>query len=119
MSLTLSARNTILPLILPGTVYVALHTSNPGDTASANEVSDSSYARQPATFTINTDSGLAVSNETLTFSLAASHTITHISLWSAATGGTAVESQTLTSAVSVTDGTFIIGAGNITLGGVA
>lgn len=119
MSLTLSARNTVLPIILPGTVYIALHTSNPGDTASANEVADGSYVRQPVTFTIDTGTGTAVSDDTLTYELAATHTITHISIWSSASGGTAVESQPLTVPVTVTNGSFIIAAGNITLGGVA
>lgn len=119
MGLTLSARNTVLPILLPGTVYIALHTSNPGDTATASEVVDASYARQAATFTINTGTGTAATSAALTYTLAASHTITHISMWSAATGGTAVESQPLTAPVNVTGGTFIIAAGNITLGGVA
>lgn len=119
MSLTLSARNTILPVLLPGTVYIGLHTGNPGDTAAANEVASGSYSRQAATFTINTGTGTAISNETLNFNLSAAMTITHISMWSAATGGTALEKQPLSAPVAVTSGTFTIAAGDITLGGAS
>lgn len=119
MSLTLSARNTVLPLLLSGTVYIALHTANPGDTAAANEVTDASYARQAATFSVNTGTGTAISNETLNFHFAAAATVTHVSMWSAATGGTATERQPLSAPVDVTSGTFTIAAGDITLGGVS
>ena len=119
MSLTLSARNTVLPLLLSGTVYIALHTGNPGDDASANQVADGSYARQPATFSINTGTGTAISNETLNFSFSGSATVTHVSMWSAATGGAAVERQSLSAPVDVTSGTFTIAAGDITLGGAS
>lgn len=119
MSLTLSARNTILPTLVGGTVYIALHTAAPGDAGSANELVDSSYARQAATFTIDSGTGTASLAATLNFSLSAAATITHISMWSAATGGTASEQQSLTAPVAVSSGTFTIAAGDITLGGVS
>jgi hypothetical protein len=117
MSLTLSARNTILPTLFPGTVYIALHTGNPGDTGSANELVDSSYARQPATFTIDSGTGTAALAAAIDFSIATTVTLTHISIWSAATGGTASNRQPLTAPVDVSSGTFTIAAGDITIGG--
>lgn len=119
MSLTLSARNTILPNLYGGTVYVALHTGNPGDTGSDNELNDSSYDRQPATFTIDTGSGVATLAAGLDFSIASDVTLTHISIWSAETGGAASTRQPLTAPIEVTSGTFTIAAGDITIGGAS
>jgi hypothetical protein len=116
MSLTLSARNTILPTLFSGTVYIALHTGNPGDTASANEVSGGGYARQPATFSIDSSTGTAILSGALTFTVDSSLTLTHISMWSAASGGTASNRQPLTSPVQAS-GTFTIATGDITVGG--
>lgn len=116
MSLTLSARNTVLPTLFSGTVYVALHSGNPGDTASANELSGGGYARQPATFSIDNSTGTASLVSGVSFTVSGTVTITHISMWSAATGGTAFNRQPLASPVQAS-GTFTIATGDITVGG--
>lgn len=119
MSLTLSARNSILPSLFSGTVYVALHTGSPGDTGSGNELATSGYARQAATFSVNTSTGTASLVAAVNFNVSATVTLTHISIWSAATGGSASTSQPLLAPVQVTSGTFTIAAGDITVGGPA
>ena len=119
MSLTLSARNSILPSLLSGTVYIALHTGAPGDSATANEVTDGSYSRKPATFSINAATGTAILDAAITFSLSSTLTLTHISIWSAASGGNASNSQPLTAPTQVASGSFTIAAGGITIGGPA
>jgi hypothetical protein len=119
MSLTLSARNSILPTLVGGTVYIGLHSANPGDTGAASEVSGGGYNRQAATFTLNTTTGTAILAAGLSFSVTASTTLTHITMWPASTGGNAFERQALTAPVTVTSGTFTIAAGDITLGGAS
>lgn len=117
MSLTLSARNSVLPTLFAGTVYVALHAGNPGDSATSNEISGGGYARQPASFNIDTGTGTAILGAGLTFSVGSNFTLTHISMWSAASGGSAFNKQPLTAPVQVSSGTFTIAAGDITTGG--
>lgn len=117
MSLTLSARNSVLPTLFSGTVYIALHAGNPGDSATANEISGGGYARQPATFTVDTSTGTAVLGAGLSFTVGKGVTLTHISMWSAQTGGTAFNRQPLSAPVQVPSGTFTIAAGDINTGG--
>ena len=74
----------------PTTVYVALHTSDPTAAASpATEVSASWYARQSCAFAAQTTAGQTSNSGTLTFSgvTGSSLTITHFSVWDAATLG--------------------------------
>ena len=72
----------------PSAWYVALHTGDPGETGASGEVSGNGYARQAATW--NTVSGGATDNASaVTFTAAGGGwgTITHASIWSAASGG--------------------------------
>jgi hypothetical protein len=81
----------------PTAWYVALHTADPGRTG-ANEVTtggDSAYARKSATFTV-ADAGSdgiyeAKNSADVVMNAAgagASYTVTHASVWTAATAGT-------------------------------
>lgn len=74
---------------LLNSVYVSLHTGNPG-TSGANEVSGNGYARQSAAFT-NSGSNptVAANNGVIQFPQATGSwgTITHFGIWSAASGG--------------------------------
>jgi hypothetical protein len=72
----------------PTAWYVALHTADPTEDGSAAEVSGSSYARQSATFT-RTDNQ-AINDSALTFPAATTtgYSVTHVSVWTAVTGGT-------------------------------
>lgn len=119
MSLTLQARNTTLPTLLSGTVYVALHTADPGDDASANECTDGSYTRQSTTFTLNSGIGQSANDLALSFNFANATTITHMSVWSAQTGGTPAVKQALAAPVAASGSPLIIAvaAGDITIGG--
>lgn len=64
---------------------VSLHTGAPGNTGTANEVADSAYARQAATFTLNTaDVGypLVANAANITYANAATgYTATHVVVW--------------------------------------
>lgn len=75
------------------TAYLALHTGNPGETGASNEVSGGSYARKAVT-NDNTEwsaasSGAAHNLNVQQFVQATANwgTITHFSVWDAASGG--------------------------------
>lgn len=97
----------------PVSLYVALHTADPGSTG-ASEISGGSYVRQAITFgaaSAGTSSNSAVMNYTNMPAV----TCTHISLWDAATAGTFVQSGSLTASVVVAAGnTLQFAAGQLT-----
>ncbi|WP_295487847.1 hypothetical protein [uncultured Pseudomonas sp.] len=121
MSMTLYARVQTLTQLLGGTVYVGLHTANPGDTGSANEVSVSGYARQAASFSLNSSTGTSVNSGALSFPAASSgYTVTHYSIWTAATGGNCLVRQELNAPQTIASGgTATVSAGALTVGGPA
>tara|TARA_R110002051_G_scaffold315561_1_gene394042 strand:+ start:118 stop:522 length:405 start_codon:yes stop_codon:yes gene_type:complete len=76
----------------PGTLYVALHTANPGEAGSANEASGSGYARQVITFgsaATDTAGATSISNdsEPVFGAFTGPLTFTHVSITDAVTGG--------------------------------
>lgn len=97
----------------PSTLYVSLHTADPGATG-ASEVSGGSYARQAVTFAAPSG-GTASNSGVLNFTGMPAVTVTHISLWDAASAGTFHQSGALTSSVVVASGnTLQFAAGAIT-----
>lgn len=136
--------NKILDLVLrnrsfspPAALYVALHTASPGDSASpTNEVSGGSYARvqhgpsdttweatqggTPAAASSGT-SGASQNAGTITFPAPTANwgTVTHWSLWDAATGGNMLIHGALAASKAVNNGdpapVFAAGAIDITL----
>jgi hypothetical protein len=106
----------------PTTVYVALHTSDPGETGSfSGEVSTSgtAYSRKSVTFA-SASSGSAASNATVTFDAATASwgTITHISITDNATAGSGnvlFYGAVTTSKTIDTGDTFQITSGNLTV----
>lgn len=97
------AENKVLSLVLRNTgwtvtnVYIALHTSSPGDTG-ANEVSAGWYARKAITFNAATTSG-ATNDGQVDFDevTGSGLTITHVSLWDADTSGNMIWWKALSS----------------------
>lgn len=93
MPLTTTMANAVLNKIFRGvdftgygTVYLALHTANPGD-AGSSEVTGGSYAR--AALSLAAAASRSMSNNALVdFVSMPACTVTHVSLWSAASGGT-------------------------------
>jgi len=89
----------------PGTIYVALHDADPTDAGTVSEISGNAYARQPvvtgASSEWNEVGGGTVDNSgTIEFPAATPSdwgTITHVSLWNAVSGGTALFQGVLSS----------------------
>ena len=93
-------------------VYVQLHTGDPGAAGTSNVATEST--RKQASFAaasagaITTDAALEWTN------VAATETITHVSLWDASSGGNFLGSDDLSSSAALTAGdTFRIPAGDL------
>lgn len=84
MPYTASGKNTMLDSL--GISHVSLHTADPGQTG-ASEVSGAPYARAAITFDAATG-GAKDSAQDVQIGVPAGTTITHVGYWSAATGGT-------------------------------
>lgn len=88
----------------PSTLYVALFTSDPGETGSGTEVSGGSYARQTAAFTVvnnQASNTAAVEFPTATGSWG---TITYAAVYDAASGGNLLAYGALTTSKTIASG---------------
>ena len=104
----------------PTTWFLALHTADPTEAGTTGEVGSSvGYARQPVAFTV---SGNAATNSALlTFgpdTTTAWGTVTHVSVWTAVTGGVCLMKGALAAPVAIALGdsmTFAVGQLSLTL----
>lgn len=114
----------------PANLFIALHTSDPGDSYSSGEVSGNAYARVNAD--VDGTSGAfdaaqqpstgytySANTQTITFPTASGGnwgTITHLSIWDNNSGGNMLFSGALTASKQVLDGdTFQIQAGSLVI----
>jgi hypothetical protein len=99
----------------PTTVYVSLHTADPGETGSGAEVTGGSYARQAAAFSAAA-SGVAANSGILTFASMPAVTVTHIAVWDAATSGNMLYYGPLTTSRTLSSGdSFAVAIGAFTV----
>lgn len=92
MALTTAGKNAALDGILDGgSIQISIHTANPTDAGTANEVSGGTYARQTATFSAASGGTKAMSG-TETFDIPGGVTITHYAIW---VGSTCVDTGAL------------------------
>jgi hypothetical protein len=82
----------------PAATYIALHTGDPGAAGTAN--ASAVTTRQAATFSAASAGALALSNSPA-FTMTATETISHISVWDASTAGNLLWTATLTTSKSV------------------
>lgn len=96
----------------PTTVYVSLHTADPGETG-ASECSGGSYARQACAF--DAPASKATSNSAdESFTNMPACTVTHAGLWDASSAGTFLWGGALTASKVVNSGdTFKLPAGDL------
>lgn len=106
----------------PATVYVGLHTADPGETGATGEVSGNNYSR--ASVTNNSTnwpaaSGGSKSNgASITFATPSGSwgTVTHFSIWDAATTGNCLFKGALTASQTIGSGNAVsFGVGAITI----
>lgn len=92
-----STRQAMIDVLKTSGTYLSLHTADP-TTTGGSEVSGGSpaYARKQTTWTSGTTGTL--SGTEVTFDCPAA-TVTHVGLWSAASGGTFIAGQALSSSI--------------------
>jgi hypothetical protein len=109
MSISNYAENKILDHVtgeaawtMPTTVYVKLHTGDPGEAATSNAAANTS--RQSASWAA-ASSGSIATDATITWTnVSTTETYTHWSLWDNSTAGNALWSGALSSSAAVTAG---------------
>ncbi len=102
------------------TVYVSLHTSNPGITG-AGEVAGGSYARQAvghslwnAAATASDTGSECTNNATITFASIPASTLTYVGIWDAVSGGNFLIGGAFQTPIAVGGGgSFVFNAGQL------
>ena len=85
-----------------GSLYVKLHTGDPGATAAT--AASAVTTRYAVTFSASSAGSMALTSMGGTWSMTATETISHISLWDASTAGNFLWSVALTTSKSVING---------------
>ena len=85
-----------------GSLYVKLHTADPG--ASGATAASAVTTRYACTFSASSSGSMALTSMGGTWSMTATETISHISLWDASTAGNFLWSVALTASKSVVCG---------------
>jgi hypothetical protein len=85
----------------PAAIYLKLHTGDPGASAANN--ASAVTTRQAATLGAASGGAVALTNSPA-FSMTATETITHVSVWDASTAGNFLWSAALTTSKSVVSG---------------
>ena len=85
-----------------GSLYVKLHTADPGATAAT--AASAVTTRYAVTFSASSAGSMALTSMGGTWSMTSTETISHISLWDAATAGNFLWSVALTASKSVISG---------------
>lgn len=86
----------------PSGLHVKLHTGDPGATGASN--ASAVTTRSQATFSAASSGAIALTGTNPSWSMTASETISHISVWDASTSGNFLWSAALASAKSVVNG---------------
>lgn len=110
------AANTALQAMMNVPCYLALHLSDPTALGNpATEVAGGGYARQPISFSAATNR-TRVSTNAQTFPGMPQSTVTHLSVWTAVSGGSMVFAKQLPSPIKVLEsGQFLAAAGDVAL----
>jgi hypothetical protein len=87
---------------MPTTVYVKLHTGDPGEAATSNAATETT--RKSAAWATASSGSIATSATLEWTNVAATETITHWSLWDNSTAGNALWTGALSSSAAVTAG---------------
>lgn len=88
----------------PATLYVALFTSDPGETGSGTEVSGGSYARQTIAFTVTGNQASNTSAVEFPTATASWGTVTYAAVYDAVSGGNLLAYGALTTSKTIASG---------------
>ena len=105
----------------PSTVYVALHTADPGEAGTSSEATETGYARASVSFgsaSTDTAGATTISNDGAVSigPITGTPTYTHISIKDAATSGNTLFYGALSSSLTLTSGDSVqFSVGNITV----
>jgi hypothetical protein len=88
----------------PSTLYVALFTSDPGETGSGTEVSGGSYARQTIAFTVTGNQASNTSAVEFPTATGSWGTITYAAVYDALSGGNLLAYGALTTSKTIASG---------------
>lgn len=93
----------------PGTVYVALYTSNPAEDNSGTEVSGNNYSRQSAAFSAPTD-GVSTNSADITFPTSSGSwgEVTHFGIMDNSSGGNLLYYGELGTSVNISAANMIV-----------
>ena len=107
--------NNALDTEVSGTVYVQLHTADPGSAGTTAVATNNT--RQAVTFAAAASGSKASNADVSWTSVPATETYTDFSLWTLASGGTFLYSGTISGGAVTSGSTFKILSGNLTLTG--
>jgi hypothetical protein len=109
-TLTTIGKNTVLDSGLPATLYAALHDDVPGADGSANELTGGTpaYVRQAVTMTAASGGARGIGASVL-FDVPAG-AVAYASLWTAATGGTCIATDDVTTETFAAQGQYRLNA---------
>ena len=100
----------------PTNVYVALHTGDPTEAGNVGEASFSGYARKQLTLGAPSN-GISTNTADLSWDVGGNVTISHVTIWDAATSGNPLFYGALDAAKTVASGDiFRIPTGSLTVG---
>jgi hypothetical protein len=109
MSISNYAENKILDHVtgeaawtMPTTVYVKLHTGDPGEAATSNAATETT--RKAASWSAASSGSIATDATIEWTNVSTTETYTHWSLWDASTGGNALWTGALSASAAVTAG---------------
>lgn len=88
----------------PTTLYVALFTSDPGETGSGTEVSGGSYARQTIAFTVTDNQASNTAAVEFPTATASWGTVTYAAVYDAVSGGNLMAYGALTTSKTIASG---------------
>lgn len=88
----------------PTTLYVALFTSDPGETGSGTEVSGGSYARQTIAFTVTGNQASNTAAVEFPTATASWGTVTYAAVYDAVSGGNLMAYGALTTSKTIASG---------------
>lgn len=115
MPLNDNAKNAMLDHLAGLSVYVSLHTADPGATGTSEVTGGSpAYARKSVTWNSAATANIDSSNQPV-IDVPASTTVTHLGFWSAVTAGTFYGSGDITDEVFAAQGTYTVTDANISL----